>query len=678
MADYNPKTLSITQDGNTYTIRGLTSAEVTKIQNALTSHQDISGKADKTGTVLETTLSRGRKENTTVGTGSIAFGYNVTSSADYSHAEGYATTASGNQSHAEGNSTTASGSQSHAEGVNTTASGNQSHAEGISTTASNASSHAEGYSTTASGEASHTEGGSTRASGNYSHAEGWGGTYTYNNTTYTSEAQGMADHIEGYQTRTTSGQPGNHAEGFCTSAIGGASHSEGNYTTASANGSHAEGNYTIAGGQYSHAEGSGAEASGNLSHAEGDYTHANGRAMHAQGIYNAADSLYPTWTKSTSYAVGDKVVYSGKGYSCKTANSDSSFNSSKWNLLIHTGDAAFVIGNGTSSNTRSNAFLVKWDGSVQEGSATASGVSSHAEGTGTTASGSYSHVEGAGASASGSSAHAEGSGTAASGYYAHAEGAGATASGSTSHAEGAGTTACGAYAHAEGASAIASGAYSHAEGGGTTASGDTSHAEGSGTMALGCNEHVSGQYNVPDSAPAWVASTSYAVGDLVSKDVTFTDSSNITRTRTVIYKCKTANSDASFTSSKWSEWGQYLVAVGNGLNSSSKSNAYTLDWDGNERIKGDLYVGCNADSSGGTKVAKISDLSGMIVVLSVTATSNTSTTISDSAITADHYVCNQFSTDTDADVTWTTSAGSITLSCTEGIPAMTLVLCRNT
>ena len=143
MADYNPKTLSITQDGNTYTIRGLTSAEVTKIQNALTSHQDISGKADKTGTVLETTLSRGRKENTTVGTGSIAFGYNVTSSADYSHAEGYATTASGNQSHAEGNSTTASGSQSHAEGVNTTASGNQSHAEGISTTASNANSHSE-------------------------------------------------------------------------------------------------------------------------------------------------------------------------------------------------------------------------------------------------------------------------------------------------------------------------------------------------------------------------------------------------------------------------------------------------------------------------------------------------------------------------------------------------------
>lgn len=48
----------------------------------------VSGKADKTDTVLDTTLSRGRKANTTVGTASIAFGNDVEAVADYSIAIG--------------------------------------------------------------------------------------------------------------------------------------------------------------------------------------------------------------------------------------------------------------------------------------------------------------------------------------------------------------------------------------------------------------------------------------------------------------------------------------------------------------------------------------------------------------------------------------------------------------
>lgn len=50
-------------------------------------------KADKTNTVLNTTLSRGRAANAAVGTASIAFGYSVTASGAYSQAVGQGTVA---------------------------------------------------------------------------------------------------------------------------------------------------------------------------------------------------------------------------------------------------------------------------------------------------------------------------------------------------------------------------------------------------------------------------------------------------------------------------------------------------------------------------------------------------------------------------------------------------------
>lgn len=82
-------------------------------------------------------------------------------------------------------------------------------------------------------------------------------------------------------------------------------------------------------------------------------------------------------------------------------------------------------------------------------------------------------------------------------------------------------------------------------------------------------------------------------------------------------------------------------------------------------------------ASGTTSVdgyANVSVPKGAIVV-SVSATTSTSTTISNSNITADHYVFNIVSALPDANVSWTTSAGSVTLSCTSGIPAMSLLLC---
>lgn len=45
---------------------------------------------------------------------------------------------------------------------------------------------------------------------------------------------------------------------------------------------------------------------------------------------------YTPWVASTSYAVGNRVMYEGKAYKCKTANSDSYFQYSKW-------DQEFII-----------------------------------------------------------------------------------------------------------------------------------------------------------------------------------------------------------------------------------------------------------------------------------------------------------------------------------------------
>lgn len=82
-------------------------------------------------------------------------------------------------------------------------------------------------------------------------------------------------------------------------------------------------------------------------------------------------TLYPTWTANTSYAVGDKITYTdGYGYECITANSDSSFTSSKWKLIGHTSDALLTVGNGfynwfTRTRTDSNALLLDWSGNLR-------------------------------------------------------------------------------------------------------------------------------------------------------------------------------------------------------------------------------------------------------------------------------------------------------------------------
>ena len=109
------------------------------------------------------------------------------------------------------------------------------------------------------------------------------------------------------------------AEGNENKASGTSSHAEGELTTASSYASHAEGSGTTSRGNSSHAEGSNTVAGGDYSHAEGYYTIASSNHQHAQGKYNIQDTE---------------------------------------NKYAH------IVGNGTSSITRSNAHTLDWNGNA--------------------------------------------------------------------------------------------------------------------------------------------------------------------------------------------------------------------------------------------------------------------------------------------------------------------------
>ena len=169
-----------------------------------------------------------------------------------------------------------------------------------------------------------------------------------------------------------------------------------------------------------------------------------------------------------------------------------------------------------------------------------------AEGSGTIAKGRASHAEGAYSKALNDGCHVEGYQTEATGYWSHAEGEMTKVTSYASHAEGSyctlpdGTkrygTAGGYASHIEGGGCHATGSCSHAEGLATTVSGAQSHAEGRYTIATSGAQHVEGIANIEDAED------------------------------------------------------KYIHIAGNGT-FNARSNAHTLDWDGNAWFAGDVYIG---------------------------------------------------------------------------------------
>lgn len=198
----------------------------------------------------------------------------------------------------------------------------------------------------------------------------------------------------------------------------------------------------------------------------------------------------------------------------------------------------------------------------------ATGAFAHSEGNYTVASGVRSHAEGADTTASGDAAHSEGCDTEASGDYSHAEGTDTTASGNSSHVEGYASIARGYASHAEGYKTKATHTCAHAEGMETEADNTGAHAEGEGTVATVHASHVEGKYNIKDT----------------------------------LYK--------------------YAHILGNGASDTERSNAHTVDWDGNAWYAGDVYVGGTGQDDPNAKRLSLSAGGGVKTVNGVAPDSN--------------------------------------------------------
>ena len=194
-----------------------------------------------------------------------------------------------------------------------------------------------------------------------------------------------------------------------------------------------------------------------------------------------------------------------------------------------------------------------------------SGNSSHAEGYKNESASTGSHAEGQHSKAYSPGSHSEGVQTTAGSldhiYYGpHAEGYHTLAIRDGSHAEGCETEARFRGCHAEGGNTLATGYYSHAEGKNTSATSDYSHSQNKGTIANMYSQTALGQYNVADTEPSSSIRTGFS----------------------------TLN-------------GNYAVIIGNGTADDARSNALTVDWNGDVEASGSMSLGTPlAVSSGGT------------------------------------------------------------------------------
>ena len=527
---------------------------------------DLSLKADKTDTILDTTLSRGRSANTTIGNGSFAFGNNVEASGAYSHAEGYATQAVGRITHVEGRGTQATGDYSHAQGQYTIAAGMCSDVSGkfnvmddydtwelwVSGTQytigdkvyrvvqENNTNVRKGYvCTVANNDEEFTDDHwATDTQRTYATivGNGTGSYYNQRSNAYTLDWDGNghyagdvyvhanADSSGGEKLITALDMPIEAGQGngsiqtrpfeddenntVSNTAGGTGAIALGVNTIAYSNGAFAEGINTIAFDTATHAEGAYTMAMMANAHAEGSYAIATGEASHAEGSGVASGDRAHAEGQSVAY----QLIISGAADATEYSYSGSSASPEEGDILFYQETVARLI---IAVDTINHTITLD---------------------------------ETLGAALSDEPTFFIDMSSGASGDYSHVEGNQTAASGDNSHAEGHETEASGESSHAEGKQTVASGSQSHAEGEHTVASGVTSHAEGIYTTAASLGQHAEGMYNVIDDQDT------------------------------------------------------YIHIVGNGSHSNHRSNAYALDLNGTGHFMGDVYVGCNADSSGGEKL----------------------------------------------------------------------------
>lgn len=278
------------------------------------------------------------------------------------------------------------------------------------------------------------------------------------------------------------------------------------------------------------------------------------------------------------------------------------------------------------------------------------------------ATGVYSHAEGTRTCAKGQSSHAEGSGSHAESQYSHAEGHRSHAKGGISHAEGVTSHTEGWSSHAEGYASHAEGYASHAEGQYSHAEGQYSHAEGQGysqhTIITGAPGST--VYTVINNINGLVVGASirhtinnndiltYNTAKITSID---TNNKTITVNRTLSADTALSNAgvsvyisgmalgnnshsegnqtiaagrsqhtqgefntiDPEYDVNDNNKRGKYAHIVGNGTSHTNRSNAHTLDWDGNAWFAGGLKVGgTGQDDENAVAVLTTADMDDII------------------------------------------------------------------
>ena len=391
-------------------------------------------------------------------------------------------------------------------------------------------------------------------------------------------AGGISSHAEGEQTQAMG--RASHSEGLLTRADY-VAHSEGQGTYAEGDSSHAEGFNTKASGKYSHSEGYLTKAIGRESHSQGNDTTALGQSSHAEGIssYNATSevnsiststpnsTIYNSWNIH-KFTLAKGIASHVEGRNCMALTD---YSHAEGNCTVTIGNYShsegyqthtYGVGSHAEGFSSSIANALSYNNEQEIVSAwgndkfaLACGKASHSEGLDCLALGVSSHAEGRETSARGECSHTEGDSTHATGYVSHAEGYNTYADGSYSHAEGNNCHAVGNSSHAEGCYNYAYGNYSHVEGEGNTANSEHSHAEGHNTFAGSKCQHVQGKNNIKDN------NNKYA----------------------------------------------HIVGNGSGVADELRSNAHTLDWNGNGWYQGNLYVG-GTNQDDGNKVLSTADI----------------------------------------------------------------------
>ena len=333
-------------------------------------------------------------------------------------------------------------------------------------------------------------------------------------------------------------------------------------------------------------------------------TNNSGAASSAIGYFTSATGYISTAMGRNTEASGDYTTAMGRYTTASDYASTvtGQFNSSSSSITASEGfsldNTAFVIGNGTSNDARSDAFKVMFNGDATlAGSMTATSfVGDGSQLTNLPSSGSdspfsYNNNEAGGievadyTTASGSRAFAVGTDNLASGSSSTAMGRGTIASGDDSTAIGANTEASGLASTAMGNETTASGNTSTAMGNNTTASGSTS-------TALGYQTNASGNQSI---AIGWRTNSNGAVSTAIGAATNAEDY--------ISFAIGTHNKTDETPNPDSFSFENTAFVIGNGgFNSNgdfigtdeSRSNAFEVLFDGTTTIAGDLSINSDA------------------------------------------------------------------------------------